>query len=216
MACLAANRAHAVGTRYYVRGAPSPSQAKRALKCNLAMCCASNRPVGAVTASRFRMRQTWRRLTFLHWPFAPDLIRPHIPPGLQLDTFENAAWIGLVPFEIYGTPGLPYFPETNLRTYVVGPMASPRSGSFRWKRRGSPRFLAHASVITCPISGRACASTPRAAPFTTEAAIGLVRASVRELRETLFESAGIPSPIGPPLAHYAGNVSVKIGRLELH
>jgi len=43
---------------------------------------------------------------------------------LELDTFEGAAWIGLVPFEIYGTPGLPYFPETNVRTYVVGPGGS--------------------------------------------------------------------------------------------
>ena len=44
---------------------------------------------------------------------------------LELDTFEGAAWIGLVPFEIYGTPGLPYFPETNVRTYVVGPGGKP-------------------------------------------------------------------------------------------
>jgi uncharacterized protein len=67
------------------------------------------------------MRQTWRRLTFLHWPFAPDLIRPLIPRSLDLDTLDGAAWIGLVPFEIHGTPLLPYFPETNLRTYVIGP-----------------------------------------------------------------------------------------------
>lgn len=71
------------------------------------------------------MRQTWRRLTFLHWPFAPDLIRPFIPRELDLDTFDGAAWIGLVPFEIYGTPLLPYFPETNLRTYVIGPDGRP-------------------------------------------------------------------------------------------
>jgi uncharacterized protein len=67
------------------------------------------------------MRQTWRRLTFLHWPYAPDLIRCYIPAGLELDTFDNAAWVGLVPFEIHDTPGIPYFPETNLRTYVIGP-----------------------------------------------------------------------------------------------
>lgn len=67
------------------------------------------------------LRQSRRRLTFLHWPFAPDLIRSLVPRSLDLDTFDGAAWIGLVPFEIYGTPGLPYFPETNLRTYVIGP-----------------------------------------------------------------------------------------------
>jgi uncharacterized protein YqjF (DUF2071 family) len=67
------------------------------------------------------MQQTWRRLTFLHWPCVPDLIGPLIAPVLKLDTFDGSAWLGLVPFEIYGTPGIPYFPETNLRTYVVGP-----------------------------------------------------------------------------------------------
>ena len=71
------------------------------------------------------MLQTWRRLTFLHWPYAPDRIRAFIPAGLQLDTFDNAAWIGLVPFEIFDCPGIPYFPETNLRTYVIAPDGAP-------------------------------------------------------------------------------------------
>ncbi len=66
------------------------------------------------------MRQTWRGLTFLHWPYAPDLIRRFIPAGLELDTFDNAAWLGLVPFEIHDLRGIPHFPETNLRTYVIG------------------------------------------------------------------------------------------------
>jgi uncharacterized protein len=70
------------------------------------------------------MRQTWRRLTFLHWPCAPHLIQGFIPAGLQLDTFDNSAWLGLVPFEIYDFPGIPHFPETNLRTYVIGPDGS--------------------------------------------------------------------------------------------
>jgi uncharacterized protein YqjF (DUF2071 family) len=71
------------------------------------------------------MRQTWRRLTFLHWPYAPDLIRRFIPAGLEVDTFDGAAWVGLVPFEIYDFPGIPHFPETNLRTYVVGQDGTP-------------------------------------------------------------------------------------------
>lgn len=73
---------------------------------------------------RIAMPQIWRRLTFLHWPYPPDRIRPLIPAGLELDTFDNAAWVGLVPFEIYGIPAVPHFPETNLRTYVIGPDGS--------------------------------------------------------------------------------------------
>ena len=104
------------------------------------MCFALKRPAEAdtppsnevqpITASApqpvpsVAMRQTWRHLTFLHWPYSPDLIRPLIPTGLALDTFDGEAWVGLVPFEIHGTPGIPHFPETNLRTYVIGPDGS--------------------------------------------------------------------------------------------
>ena len=56
-------------TRCCAASAPSLSPAKRALKCRLATCCASNRPAEAATASPLDMRQTWRRLTFLHWPY---------------------------------------------------------------------------------------------------------------------------------------------------
>jgi len=73
---------------------------------------------------RAAIRQTWKRLTFLHWPYEPTLVRPLLPRGLELDTFDNAAWIGLVPFEIHNSPGLPHFPETNVRTYVIGPDGS--------------------------------------------------------------------------------------------
>ena len=73
------------------------------------------------------MRQTWRDLTFLHWPYDPSLVRPLVPAELELDLYDGAAWVGLVPFVITGlthprAPVLPWlsnFPETNVRTYVV-------------------------------------------------------------------------------------------------
>jgi uncharacterized protein len=68
------------------------------------------------------MSQTWKRLTFLHWPYDPSVLRKHIPSELAIDTFDGAAWLGLVPFEIYSA--IPHFPETNVRTYVVGPDGS--------------------------------------------------------------------------------------------
>lgn len=70
------------------------------------------------------MSQTWRHLTFLHWPYEPAVVQPLLPPGLVLDTFDGAAWIGLVPFEIYNLGAIPHFPETNVRTYVIGPDGS--------------------------------------------------------------------------------------------
>ncbi|MBV8905399.1 MAG: DUF2071 domain-containing protein [Acidobacteriia bacterium] len=75
------------------------------------------------------MFQRWRRLTFLHWRYAAEAIRPLIPRGLELDTFDGAAWVALTPFLVTGlrppgAPALPWisqFPETNVRTYVRGP-----------------------------------------------------------------------------------------------
>ncbi len=79
------------------------------------------------------MRQTWRNLTFLHWRYDPPVIRRTIPPQLTLDTFDGSAWVGLAPFVLasvkpFGFPSTPWistFPETNVRTYVLGPDGEP-------------------------------------------------------------------------------------------
>lgn len=72
------------------------------------------------------MRQRWRRLGFLHWAVEPAALAPLIPPGLDLDTWDGRAYVGIVPFTIRGSrpaflpplPGLANFHELNLRTYV--------------------------------------------------------------------------------------------------
>lgn len=79
------------------------------------------------------MFQRWRYLTFLHWRYQPDQIRPLLPEALVLDTFDGAAWVGLTPFLLEGlrppfVPALPWispFPEMNVRTYVLGPDGEP-------------------------------------------------------------------------------------------
>jgi uncharacterized protein YqjF (DUF2071 family) len=73
---------------------------------------------------RVAMRQTWRRLTFLHWAYEPEVVTPLLPPALRIDTFDGAAYVGLIPFEIHNLSGIPHFPETNVRTYVIGPDGS--------------------------------------------------------------------------------------------
>lgn len=68
----------------------------------------------------------WHELLFMHWPLAPGALRPLLPAGLELDTFEGQAWIGIVPFRMRNVrarftppiPGLSAFPELNVRTYV--------------------------------------------------------------------------------------------------
>ena len=82
--------------------------------------------VPARPAGRPVMRQRWRDLLFLHWEVPVDAIRATLPAGLEPDTFDGRAYLGIVPFRMEGVrpaflpavPGLSDFPELNLRTYV--------------------------------------------------------------------------------------------------
>jgi uncharacterized protein YqjF (DUF2071 family) len=73
------------------------------------------------------MRQTWNDLLFAHWPLEAEYLRQFVPRMLELDLFEDNAWIAVTPFHMTGvrprwTPPLPWlsaFPELNVRTYVV-------------------------------------------------------------------------------------------------
>src|SRR5919198_4729127 len=48
------------------------------------------------------MAQSWTDLLFAHWPVPNEALR--VPEPLELDTFEETAWLGITPF--------------NVRTYV--------------------------------------------------------------------------------------------------
>lgn len=75
------------------------------------------------------LTQEWRRVTFVHWRCEPEAVRSILPDGLDVDTFDGSAWVGLVPFRMVDVrpPWIPTlhpfttFPETNIRTYVRGP-----------------------------------------------------------------------------------------------
>ncbi len=80
------------------------------------------------TIQRTTMIHRWEHLSFIHWPVDPADVAPLLPAPLEPDTFDGAAWIGLVPFvcriRLPGTPFLPWassFNELNARTYVRGP-----------------------------------------------------------------------------------------------
>jgi uncharacterized protein YqjF (DUF2071 family) len=70
--------------------------------------------------------QTWTDLSFLHWRAPPHWLEPLLPRGLTVDTFQGEAWVGLVPFSMSRVrpwwsppvPGVSWFCETNVRTYV--------------------------------------------------------------------------------------------------
>jgi uncharacterized protein len=73
------------------------------------------------------MTQVWQRLLFAHWPLPAEALRPLVPPGLTLDTFDGQAWLGIIPFQMDEVRfrWMPYIPSTsrfaelNVRTYVT-------------------------------------------------------------------------------------------------
>ena len=110
-------------------------------------------------SGRWVMTQRWNDLLFAHWPVPTSAIAPHIPDGLNVDTFHGSAWLGVVPFwmdriKLRGMPPIPFarsFPELNLRTYV------------REKRTGMPGvfFLSlEASNLLAVAFARALYSLP--------------------------------------------------------
>ena len=73
------------------------------------------------------MQQRWSKLLFAHWPLKPEALESYIPEGLMLDTYDGQAWISVVPFYMSHVrprytvplPWLSFFPELNIRTYVM-------------------------------------------------------------------------------------------------
>jgi uncharacterized protein len=75
----------------------------------------------------WQWRQRWSDLLFMHWPISGALIRKHVPYALELDTWNERAWVSIVAFRLDGIRQrrLPFlsvadnFLELNLRTYVL-------------------------------------------------------------------------------------------------
>jgi uncharacterized protein len=96
------------------------------------------------------MRQRWHHLLFLHFRVPEAALRPLLPPGLDLDTFEGSAWVGLTPFTMTGvrpslTPPLPWlsaFHEVNVRTYVHRDGRDPGVWFFSLDAARAPAVLA--------------------------------------------------------------------------
>src|SRR5687768_1736998 len=71
--------------------------------------------------------QQWKDTLFLHSPIEPELVKPLLPAGIELDIMSGYAWVSVVVFSITESrmrlfsmvPLLPAFNELNLRTYVV-------------------------------------------------------------------------------------------------
>jgi hypothetical protein len=77
--------------------------------------------------------QRWHRLLFAHWTVPVAAIQTRLPRGLFVDTHAGEAYLGLVPFFMQRirprglppVPGLSWFLEFNLRTYVFDAQGRP-------------------------------------------------------------------------------------------
>jgi len=77
-------------------------------------------------SGRWQITQRWNDLLFAHWPVPAESLAALLPEGLEPDTFQGSAWLGVVPFwldriKVRGIPGIPgmrSFPDLNVRTYV--------------------------------------------------------------------------------------------------
>lgn len=73
------------------------------------------------------MTQIWQDVLFLHWPVSPKDLVQYIPQELQLDLYENHAWLSAVLFKVKGQrlrflpplPGVGSHLQLNVRTYVT-------------------------------------------------------------------------------------------------
>ena len=93
-------------------------------------------------ARRF-LTAEWRYLVMLNYQIEPDLLRPFLPQGTELDSWQGQTFVSIVGFNFLNTrllglpiPGHINFEELNLRFYVrrkgpegclVGPLP-PRRG----------------------------------------------------------------------------------------
>ncbi len=97
-----------------------------------ALATTAHRP-WPLPARPWSLSMEWHDLLFLHWPVDPALLQHQLPPGLELETHDGSAWLGVVPFRMVRTrwrwlppvPTASNFAELNVRTYV---RAGGRSG----------------------------------------------------------------------------------------
>jgi hypothetical protein len=108
----------------YVHPAPKPASPPT----DAARLALRTRPANAPV-----MFQRWSHLLFLHWAWSPAALQATLPPGLHIDTFADRAYLGVVPFWmdairprfLPAVPGLSWFLELNLRTYVHDDEGTP-------------------------------------------------------------------------------------------
>lgn len=104
------------------------------------------------------IQQRWHAMTFLHWRYDANAIRPFLTSGLEVDTHDGVAWVSITPFlmkdfrvaPLPAVPGVSSFPETNVRTYVRGPDGRDGLWFFSLEADSVPTVLGASSLYGVP------------------------------------------------------------------
>ena len=120
------------------------------------------------------MRQRWEQLSYLHWPVAPNVVQAMLPSGLEVDTHDGMAWVGLVPFQMRSVgpvrgPAVPISERSQRRTFVPTSADEwvPGFGSIRSISTGAACARGARPCTAFRTSGRRCRSvrTATASPM---------------------------------------------------
>lgn len=106
------------------------------------------RPSGDSLRERIpSLEMEMRDVFFANYPVDPDVVTPHLPDRLSVDTFDGDAYLSIValqmvnvrPARLPAAVGLT-MPDLNLRTYVTCDDGGRRGGDDRtdWERGGRP------------------------------------------------------------------------------
>ncbi len=182
------------------------------------------------------MTQSWHELLFAHWPFAPETLRPLVPPALSLDIFEGQAWVGVVPFRMTNVhprltpsvPGLSQFVEMNVRTYVTVngvpgvyffSLDASNRIAVRLYRPTGPVFLAGRDSLEYWFTERYCLYTVVRGDQVYRTHIHhpqwpLQPAELALVTNTVARADGVRLPDTAPLLHYARQQDVLVWPLQ--
>ena len=190
------------------------------------------------------VRMVWHDLLFMHWRIDVGRLRPFVPPGLEIETFDGSAWLGIIPFTMSGIrhrvlpaiPGTSAFAELNARTYVraPGPDGSPRPGVWFFSLDASslPAVLAARARYHLPymnaamhverIAGAVQYASRRTAPFNTFT-WGETRSREARFRARYRRAGAVDSPPGSPehfltdrYCLYSAGRTGRLYRAEIH
>ena len=123
------------------------------------------------------VQQSWRDVTFLHWGYDPAVVKPVLPHGLEPEVRDGQAWVGISPFRVERfrlsvlppAPGLSSFPETNVRTYAVGPTGRDGIWFMTLEVDSLPATIGGRGGTAFSTAGPICGSTTRTARCGTSA-----------------------------------------------